>query len=273
MLGKLIKNDLKAGMFSVAGVYTAALIAGICMVVGLLLDSMAVKALSSLALLVIMLVALCITFFQVISVFQKTMYGSVGYLTLSLPVKEWQLIFSKTVSGIVFILASYLLLITCTAGVSAYLTGLEGVEYAMSFWQTLESYGFPSGTTLKAAFLLFALLGLVQILLIVTSMYLAVTFTNTTWFARFGTIGSVVLFFVLYLALSGIASSVGGLIHFYVLVSDDTVRFTFSESAVRILKSSGAVGYELSRMLIKLLAAVGMFFATVELTKKKINVK
>lgn len=273
MLGKLIKNDIKVGFHTVLNVYVAALAAVGFMMFGVLAKSQLIKGLSSVALIVIMTVIVVFTFFAVISMFNKSVYGNVGYLTLTLPVKEWQLVFSKTLTGVLFILVSYIAFIVAAALLFFYISGQEGAQMAMQFWQQLESLGLPGKETLGLYLLLNSLLGLVSVLFVVSCLHISVSLVNVSGMDRFGTLGSILIFAVITGIIRSVSSEIGGLINLNTVVYGKSVFFTFSDSFVAQQHELGAISFEISQYFILLVFSLCLSAATVFLIKKKINVK
>lgn len=273
MLGKLIKNDIKSGFYTVINVYIAALAAIAFMLFGILAKSEMVKALSSLALIVVMIVVVVFTFFAVILMFSKSVYGNVGYLTLSLPVKEWELVLSKTLTGVLFILISYITFIVSTAALFFYMSGQTGAAMALEFWQQAETLGLPSKDTLLLFFLVKSILGLVSIFFIVAVLHISASLINVSGIDKFGTAGSIVIFVVITGVLRGISERIGALVNFYMVIKGKEVFFTFSNSFVIAQKDLGALSFELSQYLVLLLFSAALSAGAVFLIKKKINLK
>lgn len=273
MLGKLIKNDIKASFHTIVNVYIAALAAVALMLFGVLAKSGAIKALSSFALVVIMFVIVVFTFFSVISIFNKSVYGNVGYLTLTLPVKEWQLVFSKTLTGVLFILISYIAFIVSAVLIFFYLSGQEGAQMAMQLWQNMEAFGLPGKGTLGLYFIVQSLLGLITIFFIVSCMHISVSLVNISGMDRFGTPGSILIFIIIAGVLKSLSTKIGQLINLNVVIHGRSIVFTFSDLFVARQRESGAMPFEISQYFVLLIFALCLSAATVFLIKKKINVK
>jgi len=112
MFGKLLKNDLKAQWFSVSAIYFCALIAVVVFEIGAnVLKSEKHIVLCGGGVFLALLIASFTTLFTVAIMFNNTMFGRAGYLTLTLPVKTGSLLASKTVSGLIWIFTVYALLI------------------------------------------------------------------------------------------------------------------------------------------------------------------
>ncbi len=274
MLGKLIKNDLKAGLHTVGGVYLAALIVAAAAIVGIAGSTIIIiKVVLSIVLIAMMLFVVVFTFFAVIAMFNKSVYGNPGYLTLTLPVKEWQLIFSKTLTGIIFILVSYIALIGSIVGDIFYLSEQKEAAFATMFWGQLEAGGMPSLATIRASFVLVSVLGLISIYLIVSSLHMAVTLTNVSKLEKLGMFGSIIFFFGIYGVLSWVCTKLGALIGFRAIVADQSVYLTFSDAVVQAQRNLGARVFDLSSQFFMLLFAMALCAGIIFLIRKTVNVK
>ena len=88
MLGKLVKNEIKASAHTMANIYIAALVTIGIMLLAYLVDINWLSGLATIALIFIAIIALIITFVGVIANFYKTLYGPQGYLSFTLPVSS-----------------------------------------------------------------------------------------------------------------------------------------------------------------------------------------
>ncbi|MBQ7100008.1 MAG: hypothetical protein IJN81_00135, partial [Clostridia bacterium] len=107
MVGKLIKNEFKAGLHSIAPIYVAAVAAVGFMAIALAFEIAWLTAISLVAVIVIALGILIVTLISVVSNFNKTLFRDQGYLSFTLPVTSGQLLFAKAFSSFVWILLSY----------------------------------------------------------------------------------------------------------------------------------------------------------------------
>ena len=101
MLGKLIKNEFKTTWQSMSGVYMAAGITALLMLVFVVLKINAITVLGSIALIVIGLVSFIVTLIMTALNYYRSMFGPQGYLSMTLPVKSSQLFFSKAIVSMV----------------------------------------------------------------------------------------------------------------------------------------------------------------------------
>lgn len=272
MLGKLIKNEMRASAHSVANIYLAAAITAAIMAVGIFTGSALIKGLSSLALIIIACASIAVTVFSVISEFRKTMYGSVGYLSFTLPVKEWQLLLSKTLSAVIWILISYLFLILSFIAVYFYFLGTDGAQFALSLFEDMETYGLPSGDTLRAFFFTLAAAGVFKIIYLVGVLFLSITLANIKPLQRFGTFGNVIMFFAVLIVVSSISSRLGSVFDLTFIVKGSQMGFTLSQQVINAA-GTGSLRLEITPIILNLLFGTGCFFINSHFMKTRINVK
>lgn len=120
MVGKLIKNELKAGLHFMTPIYivTAVISALIYILLGKAAET---ENAPQAAMLIIGICFVCIcvflgTIISVISNFNKSMFKDQGYLTFTLPVTSNQLLFSKALCSFFWILLSYIITLALLAG-------------------------------------------------------------------------------------------------------------------------------------------------------------
>jgi hypothetical protein len=120
LVGKLIKNELKAGLHFMAPIYivTAVISALIYILLGKAAET---ENAPQAAMLIIGICFVCIcvflgTIISVISNFNKSMFKDQGYLTFTLPVTSNQLLFSKALCSFLWILLSYIITLALLAG-------------------------------------------------------------------------------------------------------------------------------------------------------------
>ena len=103
MFGKLLKNDLKAQWYSVAPIFLCIfVIAAVSEIFVLVSKNNVVSTLGGLLVSLVLLFACFVIIIAVAMMFSKTVFGRAGYLTLTLPVKTRSLIWSKTLSGLIW---------------------------------------------------------------------------------------------------------------------------------------------------------------------------
>lgn len=274
MLGKLIKHDFKTGASNVAGVYLAAGIAAVTMLIFLLFDFGPGKIVSSLALLAVSVVAIIITFVSIISNFSRSMYGDQGYLTHALPVKSSSLVFSKWLTASFWILVSYCFFYAAAISVYMYLSENSGSDIYDMVMNLLQQMDFvPSGKILRGMVITVGLQGLFRIIALVIFIFFAITLSYVRPFHKLGGIGSVLYFFGVYYIITAIAKGISKLVEVYITFQDSGVGFTFSSDVADIVKQYGGGALGLTETYVKIIASILIFMVTTELVDRKVNIK
>lgn len=269
MFGKLLKNDLKAQWFSVSAIYFCALIAVVVFEIGanvLKEDKQIVLCGGGVCLA--LLVASFTTLITVALMFNNTMFGRAGYLTLTLPVKMNSLLASKTISGLIWIFTVYVLLIGSLILWLYQIKTILGDQMTDTINNLLEVFGVPSVKTITigviVAFILFAAI----ILLLVQCMYLSLTLSQIKPISSFGKFGTIVLFFVLMGGLLSLSGTVSDILPINIIISETTILFT-SDSTV----TDSTMNFRLTGAIFNIIASIVLHFPMVFLINKKINLK
>ena len=222
MFGKLLKNDLKAQWFSVSAIYLCAFIAVVVCEIGAnVLKEQKQIVLCGGGVCLALLIASVTTLITVAIMFKNTMFGSAGYLTLTLPVKTGSLLASKTVSGLIWIFTVYALLIGSLVLWLYQIKTLLGdqmtdtiytvLSFAMAYFAWLFDFGVLPFIFITLGVIIACILFAAIILLTVQCMYLALTLSQIKPVSSFGKFGTIILFFILVgglLSLSGTVSDI-----------------------------------------------------------------
>lgn len=270
MLTKLIKNEFKTSSHSVLNVYLAALITVAFMTIAYATNINWIGLLSSIALLLIGFASVLVTFVAVITSFNKSIFGSQGYLTLALPVKTSQLLFSKSLVSFCWILLSYIFSLATFFGVTIYLRGLAGDEAIGLIQSTLEMAGFPSAAALRNIIIFVVFLLLAQILALIAQIFFAITVSNVRLLQPLGTIGAILVFFGVYVLISIILILLTLYVPIYAVIYESGVTFVFSSAK---LQEMPGTDLGMAGIIFQMFAAAGLFYLTGRIMKNKINVK
>lgn len=273
MFGKLLKNDLKAQWHSMSTIFSViiavALIGEACTIFS---DNQTVIVLGGLAVILAMLFAAIFIIIAVAMLFSKTMFGRAGYLTLTLPVKTSSLIWSKTVSGLVWAFAVYFLFIGSFFLWVYQVKETLGGDVVESAEAILSLFGVPSFKVISIVVIFFSVSLAISILLIVQSLYFGVTCSNISPVSKFGNLGAIVIFAITFLVLQKISTEISALIPFGMVVSPDLITFT-SNTNEAALNAIDPVKINFAGPLLRLLFGIVLHFPIVYLTKNKVNVK
>lgn len=270
MLTKLIKNEFKTSSHSVLNVYLAALITVAFMTIAYAININWVGLLSSIAMLLIGFASVLVTFVAVITNYNKSIFGAQGYLTLALPVKTRQLLFSKAFVSFCWLFFSYVFSIVTVFGVTAYLRGLAGEETVGIIQTTLEIAGFPSAAALRNIVIFILFLILAQILALIAQIFFAITISNVRLLQPLGNIGAILVFFGVYVIMAVIILLLTLYVPIYAVIYEDGISFVFSNAR---LQEMPGTDLGIAGIIFQLFATGGLFYLTGITLKNKVNVK
>ena len=269
MFGKLLKNDLKAQWFSVSAIYFCALIAVVIFEIGAnVLKEDKHVALCGGGVCLALLIASVTTLITVAIMFNNTMFGKAGYLTLTLPVKMNSLLASKTLSGLIWIFSIYALLIGSLVLWFYQIKTILGDQMTNALDDLLKIFGVPSVRTITIGVIITCILFAAIILLLVQSMYLSLTLSQIKPISSFGKFGTIVLFFVIMGGLLSLSGTVSDMLPINIIVSETAIIFTSDSTLV-----DNTMNIRLTGIIFIIIASVILQFPMTFLINKKINLK
>ncbi len=269
MFGKLLKNDLKAQWFSVSAIYLCAFIAVVVCEIGAnVLKEQKQIVLCGGGVCLALLIASVTTLITVAIMFKNTMFGSAGYLTLTLPVKTGSLLASKTVSGLIWIFTVYTLLIGSLVLWLYQIKTLLGDQMTDTINNLLAIFGVPTVKTITLGVIIACILFAAIILLTVQCMYLALTLSQIKPVSSFGKFGTIILFFILAGGLLSLSGTVSDILPLNIIISETAIRFTSSSGL-----TDASMNYRLTGAIFNIIASVALHFPMKFLINKKINLK
>lgn len=164
MLGKLIKNEIKMSAHMMMNIYVAAAVTIGIMLIAYAIDISWLSAMATIALFLIAMIALIITFVGVIANFYKTLYGQQGYLSFTLPVTSGQLLAAKAIVAFLWMIVSYAVSIGIMIWIYDYVTSLIG-ENNLNMIKTIISMfrSMPGAKAIKGYLVLLVLAVFVQL--------------------------------------------------------------------------------------------------------------
>ncbi len=274
MFGKLLKNDLKAQWHSMSTVFLCAFIVAIVAeLLTVLSSSQVINALGGLLVILALGIACIMVLIAVAMMFSKTMFGRAGYLTLTLPVKTGKLVRSKSLSGLIWIFAVYVLFLGSMI-LWVYQVQQElGNEVMESLESLLAVFGIPSFMTIAITVASACVSLAVTVFLAVQCLYLGITCSNVSPVSKLGNFGAVVIFFGSLLIIQSITSSLSESFNIGMVVTSDAIKFTTDVEAAKLTAGSGAVGINFMGTILRLAAGIGLHYPTVYLIKNKISIK
>ena len=262
MLGKLIKNEIKMSAHMMMNIYVAAAVTIGIMLIAYAIDISWLSAMATVALFLIALIALIITFVGVIANFYKTLYGQQGYLSFTLPVTSGQLLAAKAIVAFLWMIVSY-------AGGIRYVTSLIG-ENNLNMIKTIISMfrSMPGAKAIKGYIVLLVLAVFVQLAFLISELFFSITFANTRIMQKLGAAGPIVVFFAIFI----IAQICNFLLTNYVpiTVSPGTDGLVFSFGTAMSTKD---LSFGVTGVIFQFLVSIGLFFGTGWLMNHKVNIK
>jgi hypothetical protein len=204
MLGKLFKHEIRATGRTFLPLYGALLIltifTKIVMAIGapnILTDSAAVKMSPVTEIILgimftlyfVLVVALCVmTLVVIIQRFYKNLFTDEGYLMFTLPVKTWELVFSKLVVGLIWCVICGIMLVISgfilSLGSFTLMEVMQSIGLAYSDFQA--QFGISLNVILFELFLFMLVGGIASILMIYASIAIGQLFDQHRILAAFG---------------------------------------------------------------------------------------
>lgn len=271
MVGKLIKNELKAGLHYVAPIYIATVAVAAILAISFLFEIVWLAGIALMAFLIVAFGVLAVTLISVISNFNKSMFRDQGYLTFTLPVTSGQLLFAKALCSFIWILLSYIVFIGMYAGMFAYLYDQLDKETLDMLAQILEAFDkLPDVASLVILVSFFLIYFFINIVFLVSEIYFSVALANTRIFQKMGLLSTIGIFIVTFLT-----TTIANLLiknHFPL-----SARFTLTgpyaglEILFEPMSQSGAFGF--ADVITMLIGSALFFLATAWFMKHKINLK
>ncbi len=274
MFGKLLKNDLKAQWHSISTILLCiAFIAVGAEIFTLTTKQQAFKVLGGMLVFMALGFACIVMLIAVALMFSKTMFGRAGYLTLTLPVKTGSLLVSKTVSGLIWVFSVYSLFIGSLFLWVYQVQQTLGDQILDSVEDILSIFGVPSFLTISIGVIFFLISLAVITLVMVQALQLSITLSNISPLSKFGNIGTIVMFFVIFLVVQSLTTELSDLFPIGFVVTSDTVKFTSDIARTKAAMGGAGLGIAICGSIFRLLAAIGLHYPTVYLIQKKINIK
>ncbi len=274
MFGKLLKNDLKAQWHSVNIILLC--IAIICVVAEIFATVTKNNVLSVLAglLVFVVLIFACIVMVIAVSMlFSKTVFGRAGYLTLTIPAKTRDLVWSKTVSGLIWIFSVFTLMIGSMFLWVSQVDSRFGSEIEAAA-ELLSLFGAPSFSVVFVIVAIYTTVFAVLILLAVQCIYLGITLSNVTPFSKLGNFSAVVVAFVSIWVIVTLSGAVGDALPVGIVLTENRVLFTSDfANAVKTLGDDIIFRQNLTGIILSLAGALALNVPITSLIKNKVNIK
>ncbi len=274
MLGKLIKNDFKASAHSMLGIYLVAFAVYIAAALSYSSDknnATTIQVILTAALIFVSFAILIIPIFQLLTYFNKSLYSNQGYLSYTLPVKSHNLLFSKAIVSFSWIVVAYAFFISAYVLMFTNFAGKLDPEIKEMLSQIYEMINGPEKEVLFKALIAVLAVVLFEIIFVISQIFFSITLSNVKPFNRFGALGGIVLFIVLFFVLNSINMR---------LMQDFPLSLRIRAEGVSIInlpmtgvKVTDSILIGIGGFIFQFVAMIGMFVSTDYLMKFKVNIK
>lgn len=268
MVGKLIKNEFKAGLHSIAPIYIAAVAAVAFMVVSLAFQIAWLTAISLIAVIVIALGILIVTLISVISNFNKTLFRDQGYLSFTLPVTSGQLLFAKALCSFVWILLSYVAVIGIFVGIFLYasdMVGEENIAMVKILLSTIAELPDTGAVIKVVAFICIRIF--LKITCLIAQIYFALSLSNVRPFQRQSLLPAILIFIVIYGVMQTASTFLTAYIPLSIIISVEGI-----ELSTRVMSAGGMV-YGVADVIFEFVMSALFFWLSAWFMNHKINLK
>ncbi len=272
MLGKLMKHECKQSARSVMLIYASAAAVILFVFFGMLTKITWIGILGSVVLYIVALVGVIMTLVSIIKNFYDTLYSNQGYLSFTLPVKGSNLLLSKVLVSVLWIILSFALAALCFLVIA--MNAKATAEGSMAgIWDVLEMTGLkemlPSGATLVKLLVLVIVLVLLMVLTFIGFVYFAVTVANTRALQKHPKLFGFLIFFLTYGVSNAIATKLTYSLPLSLEISTQDVNLVF----VAMDRSESMLSYGLGGTIFLALVALGMLILTGWIMEHKVNIK
>lgn len=278
MLGKLIKNEFKSTAHSMFGVFLAAGITFVIMLVVFLFKVKSLMTLSSVVLGAIAVAVLVITLFSIITMFNKSLYGAQGYLSFTLPVTGKQLLASKTIVSLIWVSISFLFAIAVTVFLVVYWVAQtsDSIKQVIhSIYEMLQNMeGMPDPQTAIKVLTAVVVALFVKALFLIFKVAFSLAIANTKPFQKYNPIFIAILVYIaIYLVLT-VGNVCAAYIPVYLAIGSSGVGLTINEAVIGLPDSANIfmqmpiLGYVFEIIVCSLL-----YVATGNIMTNHVNIK
>mgnify|MGYP003434305627 CR=1 FL=1 len=274
MFGKLLKNELKAQWHSMSAIFFAIIVIAVAgELLALFSSSQMGKVLGGLAVIAVLFFACVFILIAVGMMYNKTMFGRAGYLTLTLPVKTNKLIWAKTASGLIWTYLVYFLFLGSCFLWFYQVKELMGEEALASAETILSLFGVPSFKMIAVVCIFFAVSLAISALMIVQSIFLGITLSNVKPFSKLGLIGTIIFAFVIFYCIQSVSNIISEVLPMGMVVSPQIITFTSDTALTAATLGKGVIKINFAGPLFRLLAGILLSIPVSHLTKTAVNIK
>lgn len=274
MFGKLLKNDLKAQWHSMSVVLLCIIIVSAAAeAFAIVSENKILGTLAGLLVLFILAFACIVMVIAVSMLYSKTMFGRAGYLTLTIPAKTSSVVWSKTISGLVWIFSVFALMVGSLFLWVSQVDKNFGSEVAAAE-QLLSMFGAPSFKIMFILIAIYVVYFAISILLMVQCIYFGITVSNVKPFSKLGVLGAIIVTFATFFVISAITSAVSDILPIGIILTESNVVVTTSiGSTIQALGGNVVLSENITGNLLCLVASLLINVPITYLIRDKVNVK
>ena len=271
MLSKLFKYEIKDTVRSFSILFAVVFLLGVISTISYFSKISVFNATSSVLLIIASIALPVVTLVMIIIRYYKNMFGNEGYLMFTLPVKPQQLLISKAVTSVVWMILAG---ITAVAGflLGFYYLGVVDYSVLKEIWGEIERNNLDK-----------FILGLIPILLLSTvwlicQIFFSITLSNVRPFSNMGAAGAFVIFIVVYIACSILNSIFAILAPISIIISDMGVKLGTTNMVAYMIDSfkgtlSNQVVVGLGGYIFVIIMACVGFYLNGRLLNRKVSIR
>jgi len=278
MLGKLIKHEFKSTAHAMFGIYLSALITFAIMCLVFVINIKALMKISSVVLAFICLAALVITLIAIIGMFNKSLYGNQGYLSFTLPVSGKNLLASKTIVSICWVLISFIFAIAVTVFLVFYWVAQTSdnikniIDTVYNMLQSMQ--GMPNADTALKSIIVVTIFIFIKAIFLIFKVSFALTVANTKTFQKMNTIlAAILVFFAVFIVLN-IADVAATFIPVQLAIASNGIGLTIGSSLIGLADGTKIfVAVPILGYIFELFVCALLYSITGTIMTKHVNIK
>ena len=278
MLGKLIKHEFKSTAHSMLGVFMAAGITFVVMMLVFLIKIKSLMVISSVVLGAIAVAVLVITLFSIITTFNKSLYGAQGYLSFTLPVTSRQLLASKTIVSLAWVFISFVFAIAVTVFLVFYWVA----QTSDSLKQTIQAVydllrnmeGMPDPQTAIRVIVTLVIVLFLRALFLIFKVAFSLAVANTRVLQKYNTIFMAILIYVGVFIVLTAANAAAQFIPFEIVVGSSGIGFAVND-VVHGLPDGAVSFFQLPILgyVFEAIICILLYVITGDIMTNRVNIK
>ncbi len=277
MMSKVLKHDfISTGRFMGVIYLIVAAVSGVTLISHYAKSGEEMNIGEALSVAVLLIISMCLFILTVVVVmndFQKTLYGEQGYLTFTLPVKSWKILFSKVfVSAVWFVVALAALLGSLWITLIVMKEEVLGENYDLIVGM-LSQVSSVNLAGVAVSFLIRLLLYFIQFAFFTITVFFTSTLANTRHFQKKSVLWTIVFFIPIAVIATGIANFFNEHLVFSLFLVNGEMSLVTDNYQYQTLLSAGNSPVDIASIFVYLILGVGIFFATHYVMSKKINIR